>query len=97
LSGGDAFSIVSLGDGRQWLTSRLLIFTVVLQELRGTRCLVITRRLGVGEATLVDALGQHLDHRIAAASVAEVDPDHVLRMHGSIVLIVDYEPVLCLA
>jgi hypothetical protein len=41
--GATAYSIINLGDGRQWLTSRLLVFTVVLQELRGARCFVFTR------------------------------------------------------
>jgi hypothetical protein len=53
-SGADAFSrllrtqrttvytVVGIGDGRRWLTSRLLVFAIVLRKLRGTRCLVIT-------------------------------------------------------
>jgi hypothetical protein len=33
---------VDLGRGEQWLASRLLVFTVVLQELRGVECVVLT-------------------------------------------------------
>jgi hypothetical protein len=36
------YSVVSLGNGHEWLTSRLLVFATVLRELRGVRCLVIT-------------------------------------------------------
>jgi hypothetical protein len=45
-SGPRAYAVISLGDGRQWLTSRLLVFAVVLQELRDLRCLVFTSWLG---------------------------------------------------
>jgi hypothetical protein len=41
-----AYSVVSLGDGQEWLTSRLLVFAVVLQELRDARCFVFTKRVG---------------------------------------------------
>ena len=44
--GKSAYSVVSLGDGRQWLTSRLLVLSIVLQELRDVHCLVITSWLG---------------------------------------------------
>lgn len=33
---------VDLGSGERWLASRLLVFTVVLQELRGVECVVLT-------------------------------------------------------
>jgi hypothetical protein len=33
---------VDLGGGERWLASRLLVFTVVLQELRGVECVVLT-------------------------------------------------------
>jgi hypothetical protein len=36
------YSLVSLGNGQEWLTSRLLVFATVLRKLRGVRCLVIT-------------------------------------------------------
>jgi len=44
----------AIGDGRQWLTSRLLVFAIVLQELRDLRCLVVTASFGNdGEDRLV--------------------------------------------
>jgi hypothetical protein len=35
-----------LGTGKEWLTSRLYIFAIVLSELLGVRCLVFTETLG---------------------------------------------------
>ncbi|GGL05498.1 hypothetical protein [Streptomyces flaveus] len=40
--GAATYAVVNLEDGRQWLTSRLLVFAVVLEELKHTECLVFT-------------------------------------------------------
>lgn len=43
LDGSDIqYVAVDLGSGDRWLASRLLVFTVVLQELRGVECVVLT-------------------------------------------------------
>jgi hypothetical protein len=34
------YAVIDLGDGKQWLTSRLYIFALILERLRGLRCLV---------------------------------------------------------
>ena len=34
------YAVIDLGSGKKWLTSRLFIFAVILQRLRGLRCLV---------------------------------------------------------
>jgi hypothetical protein len=36
------FVVVDLGHGERWLVSRLLVFTAVLQQLRGVECVVFT-------------------------------------------------------
>jgi hypothetical protein len=49
LRGGDIeFFAINLGRGDQWLASRLLIFTVVMRQLRQVRCVVFTAATGVG-------------------------------------------------
>jgi hypothetical protein len=40
------YAIVDLGEGKQWLTSRLFIFAVVLERLRGLRSFVFLERCG---------------------------------------------------
>jgi hypothetical protein len=34
------YAIFDIGDGKQWLTSRLFIFAIMLERMRGLRCLV---------------------------------------------------------
>lgn len=34
------YALIDLGRGKQWLSSRLFIFAIILQRLRGVRCLV---------------------------------------------------------
>lgn len=44
--GGDGtydYAVVNLGEGRSWLTSRLYIFSIMLQRMRGLRCWVFLR------------------------------------------------------
>jgi hypothetical protein len=49
LRGGDIeYVAVNLGRGDQWLASRLLIFTVVMRQLRRVRCVVFTAATGAG-------------------------------------------------
>jgi hypothetical protein len=40
------YAVINLGRGDQWLASRLLIFTVVMQQLRNTQCIVVTAAEG---------------------------------------------------
>jgi hypothetical protein len=52
------FAVIDLGTGQQWLTSRLFIFAVLLQRMRGLRCFVFvetggqTRRRFIGISAL---------------------------------------------
>ena len=36
-------AVINLGKGNKWLTSRLFLFAVLLEQFRGVRCLVFTR------------------------------------------------------
>jgi hypothetical protein len=38
------FAVVNLGEGREWLTSRLYILAVILMRMRGTRALVFVNQ-----------------------------------------------------
>jgi hypothetical protein len=40
------YAVVDLGEGDKWLTSRLFIFTVMLQRMRGLRCFVFLETSG---------------------------------------------------
>jgi hypothetical protein len=45
--GPDAeYAVINLGQGDQWLASRLLIFTVVMQQLRQVQCIVVIAAAG---------------------------------------------------
>ncbi len=41
-AGASDYIVVDLGSGRQWLTSRLYIFALILRRMRGMRCVVFT-------------------------------------------------------
>jgi hypothetical protein len=41
-AGASDYIVVDLGTGDQWLTSRLYIFALVLQRMRGLRCIAFT-------------------------------------------------------
>jgi hypothetical protein len=40
------YAVIDLGEGKKWLTSRLFIFAVMLQRMRGLRCLVFLETSG---------------------------------------------------
>jgi hypothetical protein len=40
------YAVINLGQGDQWLASRLLIFTVVMQQLRQVQCIVAIAAAG---------------------------------------------------
>lgn len=40
------YAIVDLGTGHQWLTSRLFIFALILERMRGLKCLVFLETAG---------------------------------------------------
>jgi hypothetical protein len=47
------FATIDLGGGESWLTTRLLLFALLLEELRGLRCLVFVHTApGVGQEFL---------------------------------------------
>jgi hypothetical protein len=37
------YVLIDIGDGKQWLTSRLFIFAIMLERMRGLRCLVFVQ------------------------------------------------------
>lgn len=37
------YAVVDLGNGDEWISSRLFIFSVMLQRMKGLRCIVFTR------------------------------------------------------
>jgi hypothetical protein len=40
------YAVIDLGGGQQWLTSRLFIFAVLLERMRGLRCFVFVETTG---------------------------------------------------
>lgn len=40
------YSVIDLGEGQQWLTSRLFIFAVLLERMRGLRCFAFVETTG---------------------------------------------------
>jgi hypothetical protein len=40
------YAVIDLGDGEEWLTSRLFIGAAMLQRMRGVECLVFVARVG---------------------------------------------------
>src|SRR5215203_3828331 len=40
------YAVIDLGEGKKWLTSRLFIFAVMLQRMRGLRCFVFLETSG---------------------------------------------------
>ena len=42
--GRSDYALIELGSGNRWLTSRLFLFAVVLERMRGLRCLVFVAR-----------------------------------------------------
>jgi hypothetical protein len=42
------YAVIDLGRGQEWLSSRVFIFAVILQRLRGLRCLVFVATTGAG-------------------------------------------------
>jgi hypothetical protein len=51
--GATDYVVVDLGEGDQWLTSRLYVFALVLRRMRGLRCMVLT-------ATIRDETGSFI-------------------------------------
>lgn len=47
------FSIISLGDGEEWLTSRLFIATVMMERMRGVKVFVFVERTPASERQFV--------------------------------------------
>ena len=43
------YALLNLGDGREWITSRLFIFAVMLQRMKSLKCIVFTHLLASGE------------------------------------------------
>ncbi len=37
------YALIDIGDGKRWLTSRLFIFAIMLERMRGLRCLVFVQ------------------------------------------------------
>jgi hypothetical protein len=81
-AGGD-FAVVDLGRGEEWVTTRLFIFTVVLERLRQLRCFVFLeanergRRQWLGVATpegVRGALAGHYPWLATALASAEAQP-----------------------
>jgi hypothetical protein len=89
------FAIIDLGVGQQWLTSRLFIFAILLERMRGLRCFVFVetrgnvRRRFVGTATPVEVRWA-ISHKYpwleaAFAKSYSALPDYQIRsIHGSI-------------
>jgi hypothetical protein len=48
-SGTSEYALLNLGDGDQWITSRLYIFAVMLQRMKALKCIVFTRDLPSGK------------------------------------------------
>lgn len=85
------YSVIDLGEGEEWLTSRLFIFAVLLERMRGLRCLVFVetvlgqRRQFIGMAAPSDAahalagrypwLKSALEKALATPLAAQVTPD----------------------
>jgi hypothetical protein len=44
--GSSDYAVIDLGKGQQWLTSRLFIFAIMLERMRGLRCLVFVEETG---------------------------------------------------
>jgi hypothetical protein len=42
------YALIDLGDGNQWITSRLFIFAVILQRMKALKCIVFARSLPSG-------------------------------------------------
>jgi hypothetical protein len=40
------YAVIDLGDGKRWLTSRLFLFAILLERMRGLRCLVFVATVG---------------------------------------------------
>jgi hypothetical protein len=89
------FAIIDLGTGQQWLTSRLFIFAILLERMRGLRCFVFVERQGnirrrfVGTATPREvrwAIARRYAWLEAAYAKAYSElPGHKVRsFHGSI-------------
>jgi hypothetical protein len=89
------YAVVDLADGKQWLTSRLYIFAIMLERLRGLRCFVFLetttqgRKQFLGIATPNNvrwALARRypwLEHSFSAAS-AQVLLADIVSINGAI-------------
>lgn len=42
------YALIDLGEGNQWITSRLFIFAVILQRMKALKCIVFARALPSG-------------------------------------------------
>ena len=42
------YALIDLGDGKQWISSRLFIFAVILQRMKALKCIVFARTLPSG-------------------------------------------------
>jgi hypothetical protein len=52
-NGGADVAIIDLGAGKDWLTSRLYLFSALLEELQGVRCLVFLADSDAGPARVL--------------------------------------------
>jgi hypothetical protein len=44
------YALLNVGDGREWISSRLFIFAVMLQRMKSLKCIVFTRLLASGDS-----------------------------------------------
>lgn len=59
--GGSDYAVIDLSTGQQWLTSRLFIFAIMLERMRGLRCFVFVEDKGNVRRRLIGtASPQHI-------------------------------------
>lgn len=89
------YVLIDIGNGDQWLTSRLFIFAIMLERMRGVQCLVFVETTSdVGQRFLGTASSSEIRWTLAslypwleaalARSLSMLAPNlHVVSVHGA--------------
>jgi hypothetical protein len=51
----DEFAVINLGAGSEWISSRLFIFSVMLQRMKSLKCIVFLQKTDTSEKTYIGA------------------------------------------
>jgi hypothetical protein len=67
-SANSEYAQLNLGNGDEWITSRLFIFAVMLQRMKSLKCVVFTRILSSGEVSFLGCASPDNIHLALAAN-----------------------------